>query len=287
MKKVLSLIIICIFLILLVACSNSKGNTTNTYAPSSTVDTEPTTTALTEKPTNSPHEETKTSNQTINQDTDIEPFIEIRDNPGGFYLKKGESLLTFDYRVFKNNKTETRLSLTESDNNNVHLIYCKKSRYIPTFQSGDSIIAYSGSNVPKLILYTDASFEGYTICAYKYRFGGSSAFSMYEGSKEKANVRTDNYDVKIEDKNGNAVENRYNLNQGEEYTVFWYEGTKYNEIIMKADYPCYIIPKENKYEIEGKLTKNGYAEYDISSVPSGIYGVETSTGNISGLLCIE
>lgn len=65
MKKILSLLITCTFLFLLVACSNSKDNTTNTYAPSSAVDSKPTEVTEKETTTIPTEKQTEISEQNI------------------------------------------------------------------------------------------------------------------------------------------------------------------------------------------------------------------------------
>lgn len=288
MKKVWAMMMVVVLISLFAGCSNTTPGTSSVdvalKGSNLQQETEPFTEAVTDSEETT---DTTSGESSIDDSDDMEPFIELTDSPNGFYLKKGETLLTFSDFVFKNSKLGKRLSLTESDDESEHLIFCTTSQYIPTFQEGDSVVVYSGSNVPKLTLIDHASFGGYTICAYKYKTGGCHDFAMYDGSEKIETVRTDHYDINIADKEEKNIEDRYNLKQDEEYTLYWYTGTKYNEVKMKAVYPFYEISHENTYEIEGTLTKKGYAEYDISSIPAGIYGVETSSGNVTGILKIE
>ena len=67
-----------------------------------------------------------------------------------------------------------------------------------------------------------------------------------------------------------------NLTQGETYTVSWFEGTTYHEYNVVANSPYYTINWTKSYNIstyiiEGELHKEGYASFDLSGIPSGLY----------------
>ena len=82
----------------------------------------------------------------------------------------------------------------------------------------------------------------------------------------------------ISDSDGNPVDDPFNLEYGEIYTVSWFEGTQYHETNLAATSKCYVDTdgKPNffdAYEIPGELTKEGYAEYDLSEIPAGLYHI--------------
>ena len=76
----------------------------------------------------------------------------------------------------------------------------------------------------------------------------------------------------VDDMDGNPVEDYFNLQYGEKYNAHWFEGTSYIEKEMFADCKVFELPSNDSYvAIEGTLTKNGYMEYDLSSLEPGIY----------------
>lgn len=78
--------------------------------------------------------------------------------------------------------------------------------------------------------------------------------------------------INVVDKDGNSVEDIRNLKYSEEYNVFWYSGTQYTEVLLTANCSCYNIMENSEgIDIAGRLTKNGYAIYDLSGVPAGFY----------------
>lgn len=285
MKKVLSIILL-LSLIVLTSCSqpktvdqsdNSLSNNEMTSSQYSKNNTKETSGSQSSKSTVNNQTEVKStesdsSNQLLNR-------LIVKGDPGsGFYLKRNNIL----FSLYPSNDS-VKESASASARNPFYLsekdkvIVCNTSNYIPSFEPNDKIVYYSDSTVPKFTL-SKADFTGYTICANKNETGGSGFyyFVVFQNGTYSEEVRTWDYDVHVVDKNEQEVESRFGLTQGEEYTVYWYEGTKYHEYKMKADYPFYQIhdkKSDDYYEIEGTLTKNGYAEYDISNIPAGIYKV--------------
>lgn len=291
MKKVLSIILL-LSLIVLTSCSQPKtvdqsdnslsnnGMTSSQYSKNNTKETSGSqnSKSTVNKQTEVKSTESDSNNQYLNK------MIKKGDpDGGGFYLKRNNTLYTL--RQSNDSVTESPSAsaknpfyLSEKDK----VIVCNTSNYIPSFEPNDKIVYYSNTTVPKFSL-SKADFTGYTICANKNETGGSGFyyFVVFQNGTYSEEVRTWDYDVHVVDKNEQEVESRFGLTQGEEYTVYWYEGTKYHEYKMKADYPFYQIhdkKSDDYYEIEGTLTKNGYAEYDISDIPAGIY--KTSDGGL-------
>ena len=101
--------------------------------------------------------------------------------------------------------------------------------------------------------------------------------------------------VEIKDSKGNVISDIpsiYNLNEGEDYIVSWYEGTQYREVTLPADSKYYVLARDRlddpEYIVSGTLTKDGYAEYVISGVESGTYVVTNAdNGGYHGLITIE
>ena len=109
---------------------------------------------------------------------------------------------------------------------------------------------------------------------FVFKFNTLSEEKLYYAFK---NQLPDNYEVS--DKAGNVVKNLRNLNYGETYTVSWFEGTKYKEHQLVANCSFYKQPENTKeYVLKGKLNKEGYASYDYSEIPPGLYRVMGGNG---------
>lgn len=74
-----------------------------------------------------------------------------------------------------------------------------------------------------------------------------------------------------------------NLIENETYTASWFEGTDYHECTMVADSPYYEDVQGEEYKLEGELHKEGYASFDLSNIPKGLY----RTGIFRGIIRIE
>ncbi len=57
-----------------------------------------------------------------------------------------------------------------------------------------------------------------------------------------------------------------NYEHGKEYTISWFEGTRYYEISRVADSAQYTISYSSGKGYEGKRNKGGYAEYDLAVI---------------------
>ncbi len=122
-----------------------------------------------------------------------------------------------------------------------------------TLESGDKLIKYDLGTPPSLKLYP-AEQNGYTV-----------AISGYDRQYVS--------DPILSDKDGNEVEDWYNLEYGAEYTVSWYEGTQYYEVVYPAISRVYQYSedKSEAVELEPIYTKEGYVEYDTSNLEPGLY----------------
>lgn len=89
-----------------------------------------------------------------------------------------------------------------------------------------------------------------------------------------------NLEIKDEDGNSVALEDIHNLEYQKHYFVSWYEnGTEYREVEMIANCHYYTCRRKGQmepyeYDIDGELTKNGYAIIDLSGVEPGLYRIE-------------
>lgn len=151
---------------------------------------------------------------------------------------------------------------------------------IPILESDDEVVYYSLSNVSEIGLRSVKSI-GFSICMNpQYDRKGIRVLDYYGKDVEspiKDIIQFDSYDssaIQIEDSDGNVVDDIMNLTYGEDYTVYWYEGTVYKELIMPAVCSCYEVTDDLEYYIPGELTKEGYATYDLSTVEPGIYLVD-------------
>lgn len=201
----------------------------------------------------------------------------------GFYLQKNNQLYCLNSKSFTSpGSTRRNYYISEMIdgysynfvNAKVLVISFDKNGNVPVFENGDSVRYYSPSSVEDLELY-NADPAGYTILAVNYPLGsGCNEFIMYQNNTESIGIRTDIFKISICDDNDNEIKDKLALEQGKEYTLFWYEGTQYVDIKMAADYPYYIIEcAQPAYAIKGTLTKDGYATYDLSGVPKGLYHI--------------
>ena len=139
---------------------------------------------------------------------------------------------------------------------------------IVSLEEGDEVISFR--NIP--ISLGSATFYGYSIPVGKqeaywlivnsYNSPGDRLMSPYYSNLE------------IRDKNDELVSDYHNLEQGENYTVSWFVGTDYYERLLAADSYFYSVVNKEEYTVEAQLSKEGYAFYDLSSIPSGLYYVE-------------
>lgn len=126
---------------------------------------------------------------------------------------------------------------------------------IVEIQEGDQFVGFSNSGDVPGLSYSPVLSIRYTVD------------SEVDDSVYKKNLFT------MVDSNGNTIApDRYgDLEYGETYTLSWYDGTVYHEERRVAD-AIYITVygSSDDSEIQGQLTKKGYAIYDVDLEP-GLY----------------
>lgn len=156
---------------------------------------------------------------------------------------------------------------------------------ILTFEPGDKIVSYSQKAIPDLQL-RKVVFYGYAVRLYIINKGENSRYDILDDEQDNSIYPSDN--IEIKDSSGNTLDELfdvYNLNEGEKYTISWYKGTQYNEATLLADSKYYILEGDRlsdpDYSISGTLTKNGYAEYDVSGVAPGTYLIISTNDGVT------
>ena len=149
---------------------------------------------------------------------------------------------------------------------------------VPCLDENDQVICYSTTDVPSLVLYP-AEFYGFSPnCFILNSSGGPDPFVIFDNKVDSPNhliySLMDVTELQVTDENGNKFEDYNNVPENTVCVVSWYEGTQYFEEKLIANCKVYSVSNEAAYEIEGSLTKNGYAEYDLSTVASGFYRVK-------------
>lgn len=148
---------------------------------------------------------------------------------------------------------------------------------IPALENDDLVVAYSDSTVPVLGL-AQVDFYGYGVGLESSEYDGKRSLNIYNPETNEKIHEEEVTNIEVKDASGNTVDNYYNLQQGESYTVLWYKGTQKKEQPLKADCKVYADHTARKhiaadYEIKGELTDNGYATYDLSGIPVGLYAI--------------
>lgn len=146
---------------------------------------------------------------------------------------------------------------------------------ILSVKKSEKIVGYNITNLP--LVKTD--FIGYSIEAVSY--GGDRIWPVLtqELPVEQFGIPDNSKHLSISDLNGKPINDFRNLEYNEECFFEWYEGTEYHGEKMFANCRCYrktvgiAQPKEGEtgYNIEGELTKLGYAAFDLSSLEPGFY----------------
>ena len=200
----------------------------------------------------------------------------------GFYILRGDKYIDIGKQI----KDSYVFSLfrdygfTDWRSNAVMIL---KDYTFPYYTDGDKLVAFSGKGVPEF--YLDRVRElNYTIPVTWNDGGGFFDIKDYVAkgkplygvkSKYPSDVLLNGEKFQDKLKNINFVP----LTQGEEVKFTWYEGTQYHEDTIKADYKYYTFYDrrsydnydENHMKITGTLGTDGYAEYDLSNVPNGLY----------------
>lgn len=164
---------------------------------------------------------------------------------------------------------------------------------MPVLEDGDYIFSRSADSVPTMGLH-EVTFYGSAIPVWEAEYDDNVFLYDVEAGEYHSGMDVTNFEVT--DADGNPVDNYYALEENESYTVSWFIGTQYEEYVLKADCSFYAdhspepVGKriEPDYTIEGDLTKEGYATYDLSDVPAGVYWITNETDNkMGGLIEIK
>lgn len=140
---------------------------------------------------------------------------------------------------------------------------------------GDKIIVYSSSDVPEVsfVRVEDTGKWALGVVSHKDNPYVHSLYfyNVKDGEKEADFKKANNGEIIITDSNGKVCENYYDVEGGKDYVASWFVGTQYHETILNSNNHLYICDKDNAVSMSWSLTKNGYAEYDWSSISSGLY----------------
>lgn len=152
---------------------------------------------------------------------------------------------------------------------------------IPVMDDQSKIVLYSDNTVSKLRLL-QVERRGFSICLSK-NASNIALLDLESGDWISSQSRKMS-NLKVYDTNDNVIDDYHDLEYGQKCMVSWYEGTQYYELPMEAICNYYVLPNGNtsvnSYETEGILTKEGYAEYDVSDVAPGLYMVASYGGLI-------
>lgn len=148
---------------------------------------------------------------------------------------------------------------------------------VPILEKDDFVVWYSDATVPTLGL-AQVDFYGYGVGVESSEYDGKFTLNIYNPETNEKTHEEDVTNIEVKDSSGNTIDNYYNLQQGEPYTVSWYKGTQKKEQQVKATCKVYTDHTVRKhiaadYKIEGALTDNGYATYDLSGTPAGLYAL--------------
>ena len=142
---------------------------------------------------------------------------------------------------------------------------------ILTVSKSEPLVGYDQTEI--YLQKTD--FVGYTIAAVQYT-GGLSVIPITDGVKPSSGskfVYQPRTQIQVVDAADNPVADFRKLTYDETYKLEWFIGTEYNVAEMKANSRAYrtFNPGTEGFQIDGMLSKEGYATFDISGVESGIY----------------
>lgn len=143
---------------------------------------------------------------------------------------------------------------------------------------GDEIVCFSDSSLPDLQLNL-MEMRGSTITVFDNAFG----VGMFDyRNPEEAFVGGASTKLRVEDMNGVEVPDYTDLVGDEFYKASFTTGTQVREYTLRANVSVFHFASgEERYEnrleadfkIPGTPTTEGYATYDISSLPHGFYEV--------------
>ncbi|MGI6072710.1 MAG: hypothetical protein ACOX75_06880 [Lachnospiraceae bacterium] len=194
----------------------------------------------------------------------------IRLKASGFFIKKGDKKYLAYLDSYPVQKAKVPIMTWTSDVNDYLL-----SEDIPvmTIEKEDMVF---DKGILRDIILEPVNITGFTIPLV---MAESSSHTPHSGFLRFCNEES----FEIKDENGNVVaaEDRLNLEHGKTYTVTYAEGTALKVQEFVADFVIYSddINKE-ELVIKGEPTVEGHAVYDFSSVEPGFYFVAFGYGGI-------
>ncbi len=209
---------------------------------------------------------------------------EIANENGGVFLLRGGNLYTLGSYYVKNPNVDYPPGATRTYGLATFYERSEKKEYgdhsigdvpIPLLNGDDKIVAISKASVPVLKLFPVELSDGYSFLLIMG--GGYVGIHNVWDKNDHVGIPEDAFEkAEITDSNGNtynAMECLNELKKDQVYTLSWFQGTVLNQKEVKADCRAFYWNGYNSdcYEIEGTVTTEGYAEYDVSSIPPGVY----------------
>ena len=137
---------------------------------------------------------------------------------------------------------------------------------VPVLREEDTVIIYSDETPKPLKLYP-AEFGGCSLF-----IGEGPRFKDLETGKGCPLEEVLSFEIM--DDSGRKYKITDLPEKGRSYTVSWYKGTEYVEVVTDVLCSVYQYDKASPvYELSAEVTKNGYARYDFSGVASGLYAL--------------
>ena len=298
--------------VILSACSNDdvSGLSTDESAPDAVTAFERVDTVMGQSeasPSDGPEQSAGQSTEYLDELSILEvESKEAAAEQGGFYLKRGDRYFTLDGEL-----KDPKLVTPGKGYWNTYaywgspdrLLYTRGAPTYPdrypaaddmvisygdipalTLENGDEIVAFSSRTVPAMRLLR-LKFVGYSMgmSGSGFESGGGTAGWLWSSDQPEEMTPIDfsvQEQLMVEDYNGNEVTDFYNLNFGERYFALWQQGTSFVEFEGIADCSYYKALNDNlqiydiEQEIDGEVTTEGYATYDVSGLEPGIYYVE-------------
>lgn len=290
MKKMISILVV-ILMILTVGCVDGARGTSKPASADDTATNVPSTDKRVEEiviseVTSSPVEE-QTASPTAEVETpgedDYYKVLEVSETfaseYGGAYLKRNGKLYSLTKipieRAVKTGVGQrsiwdyslAALLIQGIDN------YYLTAGEVPIFiiSEGDELVSYKDSSIG----FLPAVFRGYSVRVLE----SVTTWGIYCDPKTgPTEIRfTKRSEFQVLNSEGQKEENIHDIEYGEDCFVTWFEGTTYKEYPMVADCEYYYAgPPEGEFlmngtTIDGTLTKNGYATYDLSVLEPGAY----------------
>ncbi|MBR3332534.1 hypothetical protein IKG28_02840 [Candidatus Saccharibacteria bacterium] len=256
--------------------------------------------------------ESEVESETVSETVDKDPLatLEVSEewarNQKGHYLMRGDRFYTLtgimDYAKSKEYNVGWRNGYV-----NGAVVYMSykivgspnasdfRPRYVGRLTIGD-IPVISLESGDKIVSFGNTSIELFKVESFTYSINVWDSDGVmylmtdadYDVSKIPMITSVDMDKFTVSDESGNVVEDVRNLEYGRKYIASGFNGTDYIEKEMIADSGCFVVDREDPIKLDGELDKNGYALYNLSDVPAGLYAVGNGNGgDMYGFLRIE